>query len=185
MLKARDEWRTAEDAHGLATVFSEALRREVPGILYSFTQPIELRFAELIAGVRSDVGVKIYGDDLAELKRLGDRVSAALAGVRGASDVKAEQVAGLPVARIRIDRQAIARYGINARQVLDVIETIGGRDVGTVLEEQRRYALDVRFKPEARDDVDALSRWLVASPRGSSFRCPSSRRSGSRRGRHR
>jgi cobalt-zinc-cadmium resistance protein CzcA len=138
----------------------------VPGIVYSFTQPIELRFAELIAGVRSDVGVKIYGDDLAELKRLGDRVSAALAKVPGASDVKAEQVAGLPVARIRVDRQAIARYGINARQVLDVIETIGGRDVGTVLEEQRRYALDVRFKPEARKDIESLRRLLVASPSG-------------------
>jgi cobalt-zinc-cadmium resistance protein CzcA len=165
-LKPRDEWRTAKDTQGLQVAYGEALRREVPGIVYSFTQPIELRFAELIAGVRSDVGVKIYGDDLAELKRLGDRVSAALAKVPGASDVKAEQVAGLPVARIRVDRQAIARYGINARQVLDVIETIGGRDVGTVLEEQRRYALDVRFKPEARKDIESLRRLLVASPSG-------------------
>ena len=165
-LKPHEEWRTARDSQGLAVAYGEALRREVPGIVYSFTQPIELRFAELIAGVRSDVGVKIYGEDLAELKRLGDRVTAALSKVRGASDVKAEQIAGLPVARIRVDRQAVARYGINARQVLDVVETIGGRDVGTVLEGQRRYALDVRFKPEARDNVDALKRLLVASPSG-------------------
>jgi cobalt-zinc-cadmium resistance protein CzcA len=165
-LRPRDEWRTAKDTQGLSTAMSAALQREVPGIVYSFTQPIELRFAELIAGVRSDVGVKIYGDDLAELKRLGDRVAAALGGVRGASDVKAEQVAGLPVATIRVDRQAIARYGINARQVLDVVETIGGRDVGTVLEEQRRYALDVRFEPGARGDVESLRRLLVASPSG-------------------
>ena len=165
-LKPRNEWLTAKDSQGLATAFGEALRREVPGIVYSFTQPIELRFAELIAGVRSDVGVKIYGDDLAELKRLGDRVNTVLSKVRGASDVKAEQVAGLPVARIRIDRKAIARYGINARQVLDVVETIGGRDVGTVLEEQRRYALDVRFKADARNDVESLHRLLVASPSG-------------------
>jgi cobalt-zinc-cadmium resistance protein CzcA len=165
-LRPRDGWRTAKNTQGLSTAMSAALQREVPGIVYSFTQPIELRFAELIAGVRSDVGVKIYGDDLAELKRLGDRVAAALSGVRGASDVKAEQVAGLPVATIRVDRQAIARYGINARQVLDVVGTIGGRDVGTVLEEQRRYALDVRFKPGARDDVESLRRLLVASPSG-------------------
>jgi cobalt-zinc-cadmium resistance protein CzcA len=145
---------------------SEALRREVPGVMYSFTQPIELRFSELIAGVRSDVGVKVYGDDLDTLKELGDRVVAALSAVPGAADVKAEQVAGLPVARIRVDREALARYGINARQVLDVVETIGGRDVGTVLEGQRRYALDVRFKPEARDDVDALRSLQVAAPSG-------------------
>ena len=119
--------------------------------MFSYTQPIELRFAELVAGVRSDVGLKLYGEDLDTLKRLGDQLAAALSKVRGAADVKAEQVAGLPVARIRVDRDAIARYGINAQQVLDVVETIGGREVGTVLEGQRRYALEVRFAPQARE----------------------------------
>ncbi|MFP5246760.1 MAG: efflux RND transporter permease subunit, partial [Thermoanaerobaculia bacterium] len=166
VLRPRDEWTTAPDPQGLAAKMSEALRREVPGVMYSFTQPIELRFSELIAGVRSDVGVKIYGDDLDTLKKLGDRLVVALSKVPGAADVKAEQVAGLPVARIQVDRDAVARYGINARQVLDVIETIGGRDVGTILEGQRRYALDVRFKPEARSDVDALKSLQVAAPNG-------------------
>jgi cobalt-zinc-cadmium resistance protein CzcA len=86
--------------------------------------------------------------------------------VPGAADVKAEQVAGLPVARVKINREAIARHGINAKQVLDVIETIGGREVGTVLEGQRRYALEVRFAPSARQDLDQFKSLTVAAPSG-------------------
>jgi cobalt-zinc-cadmium resistance protein CzcA len=116
--------------------------------------------------VRSDVGLKLYGEDLDTLKRLGDQLAAALSRVRGAADVKAEQVAGLPVARIRVDRDAIARYGINAKQVLDVVETVGGREVGTVLEGQRRYALEVRFAQHAREHLEQLGTLKVASPSG-------------------
>ena len=166
VLKPRDEWTTAHDPEELASRFDEALRAEVPGVMFSYTQPIELRFAELVAGVRSDVGLKLYGEDLDTLKRLGDQLAAALSKVRGAADVKAEQVAGLPVARIRVDRDAIARYGINAKQVLDVVETIGGREVGTVLEGQRRYALEVRFAQQAREHLDQLGTLKVASPTG-------------------
>jgi cobalt-zinc-cadmium resistance protein CzcA len=166
VLKPHEEWTTADDPEELSARFDEALRKEVPGVMFSYTQPIELRFAELIAGVRSDVGLKVYGDDLDTLKRLGDQLAASLSKVEGAADVKAEQVAGLPVARIRIDREAIARYGINAKQVLDVVETIGGREVGTVLEGQRRYALEVRFSPSARERVQELGALKVSSPSG-------------------
>lgn len=166
VLKPPEEWKTARDREGLLAKLSEALRREVPGVMFSFTQPIELRFAELIAGVRSDVGLKLYGDDMEVLKAQGDRLAAALAKVPGAADVKAEQVAGLPVARLKVDREAIARYGINAKQVLDVVETVGGREVGTVLEGQRRFALEVRFMPSARADVEQLKSLMVASPTG-------------------
>ncbi|MFP2923775.1 efflux RND transporter permease subunit [Pyxidicoccus sp. 3LG] len=166
MLKPHDEWTTAEDREGLITRFDEALTKEVPGTLFSYSQPIELRVSELIAGVRSDVALKLYGEDLEVLKQTGDRLAAALSKVPGAADVKAEQVAGLPVARIQIDRQAIARYGINARQVLDTIEALGGRKVGTVLEGQRRFTLQVRFAPGARQNVEQLDDLRVASPTG-------------------
>jgi len=166
VLKPHEEWVTTDDPEVLASRFGEALQKEVPGVIFSFTQPIELRFAELVAGVRSDIGLKLYGEDLEILKTQGDRLASALSRVPGAADVKAEQVAGLPVARVKINREAIARYGINAKQVLDVVETIGGHKVGTVLEGQRRYALEVRFMPSARADVEQLKTLMVASPSG-------------------
>jgi cobalt-zinc-cadmium resistance protein CzcA len=166
MLKPHEEWTTAQDREGLIAAFDEALRKEVPGSIFSYSQPIELRVSELISGVRSDIGVKLYGEDLDLLKKTGDKLVAALSKVPGAADVKAEQVAGLPVARIQVDRQAIARYGINVRQVLDTIETIGGREVGTVLEGQKRFALQVRFAPSARATVEQLESLKVASPTG-------------------
>ncbi|QSQ17651.1 efflux RND transporter permease subunit [Myxococcus landrumensis] len=166
MLKPHEEWTTAKDREGLVTAFNAALAKEVPGSLFSYSQPIELRVSELIAGVRSDVAVKLYGEDLNVLKQTGDKLVAALSKVPGAADVKAEQVAGLPVARVQIDRKAIARYGINARQVLDTIEAIGGREVGTVVEGARRFALQVRFSPDSRATVEQLESLRVASPTG-------------------
>ncbi len=100
------------------------------------------------------------------LQKVGGQLSALLSKVPGAADVKAEQVAGLPVARIQIDRQAIARYGINAREVLDTVETIGGRQVGTVLEGQKRFALQVRFAASARENVEQPALLQVRSPTG-------------------
>ncbi|ATB47980.1 efflux RND transporter permease subunit [Corallococcus macrosporus] len=166
MLEPHDEWTTAEDREGLIARFNEALAKEVPGSLFSYSQPIELRVSELIAGVRSDVALKLHGEDLDVLKRTGDQLAAALSKVPGATDVKAEQVAGLPVARIRIDRRAIARYGINVRQVLDTVEAIGGKEVGTIVEGPRRFALQVRFAPGARTSVEQLEEIRVASPTG-------------------
>ncbi|MHB8873240.1 MAG: efflux RND transporter permease subunit [Myxococcaceae bacterium] len=166
MLKPHDEWTTGETREELIAKMDEALKKEVPGSLFSYSQPIELRVSELISGVRSDVAVKLYGEDLDTLQRVGGRISAVLAKVPGAADLKAEQVAGLPVARIQVDRQAIARYGINARQVLDTVESIGGRRVGTVLEGQRRFALQVRFAPSARENVEQFGALKVASPAG-------------------
>jgi cobalt-zinc-cadmium resistance protein CzcA len=166
MLKPHEEWRTAATREGLITHFDDALKREIPGSLFSYSQPIELRVSELISGVRSDVALKLYGEDLDVLKEVGDQLTAALSKVRGAADVKAEQVAGLPVARIQVDRQAIARYGINAKHVLQTVETIGGRTVGTVLEGQKRFDLRVRFAPSARQNVEQLESLKVASPTG-------------------
>jgi cobalt-zinc-cadmium resistance protein CzcA len=147
MLKPHDQWTTAATREGLVEKFDELVKRSLPGQNFSYSQPIELRVAELISGVRSDVALKIYGDDLGALERIAQETVAVLSKVPGAADVKAEQTAGLPVLRVRIDRRAIARYGINAGEVLEVVSTVGGREVGVVLEGQRRFALTVRFDP--------------------------------------
>ena len=166
MLKPHDQWTTAGTREGLVEKLDEALDKHLAGQVLSYSQPIELRVAELISGVRSDVALKIYGDDLAALERIAAAAVQVLAKVPGAADVKAEQSTGLPVLRVRIDRRAIARYGINAADVLDVVSTIGGREVGMVLEGQRRFALTVRFDPASRNTVDKVKAMKVRSPSG-------------------
>ncbi|MGN6109636.1 MAG: efflux RND transporter permease subunit [Kofleriaceae bacterium] len=169
MLKPHDEWTTAQTREGLVAAIDAALVRSLPGQMFSYSQPIELRVAELISGVRSDVALKIYGDDLAALERIARDAVAVLSRVPGAADVKAEQTAGLPVLRIRIDRRAIARHGVNASEVLELVSTIGGREVGVILEGQRRFALTVRFDPEARDTLEEISALKVRTPSGASL----------------
>ncbi len=166
MLKPHDEWPEALTREQLVEKIDEALKRSLPGQMFSYSQPIELRVAELISGVRSDVALKIYGDDLAALERIGQEAVTVLQKVPGAADVKAEQTAGLPVLRIKIDRRAIARYGLNASEVLEVISTVGGREVGIVLEGQRRFALTIRFDPAARDSVEKVKALKVRAPNG-------------------
>ena len=166
ILKDHGEWTTADTREGLIERFNEALEREVPGNVFSYSQPIELRVQELIAGVRSDVAVTLYGEDLEELRRVGADITAVVSAVPGAADVKMEQTGGLPFVRVKIRRDEIARYGINAAHVLDVVRTIGGRNVGEVLEGQRRFGLQVRFAPEARADLERIKDLKVADPRG-------------------
>ncbi len=166
MLKPHRQWPTVVSREALVEKFDEALKRNLSAQNFSYSQPIQLRVSELISGVRSDVALKIYGDDLAALERIAAEVVTVLSKVKGAADVKAEQTAGLPVLRIRIDRRAIARHGINAGDVLDVVSTIGGREVGVVLEGQRRFALTVRFARAARDSVDEIKALKVRSPGG-------------------
>ncbi len=163
MLAPRDRWRYAtKDA--LIEAIDATLRESVTGAIFSFSQPIELRIAELISGVRSDVAVHIYGDDLARLKDKADEVAERLRTIPGAADVKAEQTVGLPMLRVRIDRQAMARYGIHASDVLDVIETIGGKELGMVFEGQRRFRLQARFGAEVLADLDRIRSLRVVAP---------------------
>jgi cobalt-zinc-cadmium resistance protein CzcA len=140
------------------------MRENILGAIFSYSQPIELRIAELISGVRSDVAVQIYGDDLELLKEKADEVARVLREIRGAADVKAEQTIGLPMLRVKIDRQAIARYGINADDVLDVVETVGGKAIGVVLEGQKRFTLQARFDPKLRDNLDRIRDLRVSGP---------------------
>lgn len=166
ILKDHSEWTTASTKEELVAAFNEALEREVPGNVLSYSQPIELRVQELIAGVRSDLAITLFGEDLDELRRVGADIVRVVSAVPGAADVKLEQTTGLPFLRVKIRRDEIARYGINASQVLDVVQTMGGRTVGEVLEGQRRFDIQVRFTPESRSDVERIRALKVADPQG-------------------
>jgi heavy metal efflux system protein len=166
ILKPQEEWTTATNREDLIEKIDKELDRNVPGTVFSYSQPIELRMQELIAGVRSDIAISLYGDDLDTLKRKADELVNVIGQISGAADTKAEQIAGLPYLRVRIDRSAIARYGINASQVLDVVESLGGKSVGQVLEGQRRFDMQVRFKQSEREDIDRIRNIKVADPQG-------------------
>jgi len=163
MLEPKASWRFKSQEE-LIKAIGKTLERQVPGAMFSFSQPIELRVSELISGVRSDMAVQIYGDDLALLKGKADEVVRVLQRIPGASEVKAEQTTGLPVLRVRVDREAAARYGINAEDVLDVVEVVGGLPAGVVVEGQKRFVLQVRFSPEVRADPSRIEDLRVAAP---------------------
>jgi cobalt-zinc-cadmium resistance protein CzcA len=163
MLKPPDNWRF-DSKEALVTAIDAELKRNVPGAIFSYSQPIELRVAELISGVRSDIAIHVYGDDLELLKKKADEIVGVLRDIEGAADAKAEQTTGLPMLRVQIDRAAIARYGINADDVLSVIETVGGRSAGAVLEGQKRFTLQVRFSSEIRENLERIRDLRVAAP---------------------
>lgn len=166
MLDPPSEWTQADSQSELVERMQEELERTVPGVNFAFSQPIELRMNELIEGVRSDVALFLYGEDLDELKRLGDELAAVVGRIEGAEDVKAEKVAGLPMLRVQVDRQAIARLGMDAQDVLDAVEALGGRPAGQVLVGQRRFTLQVRFPDEVRESPESVRRILVGRPGG-------------------
>ena len=166
MLRPLDEWSRASSKAELVELVRETLESEVPGQNYSFSQPIELRTNELISGVRSDVALNLYGSSFEELEETGERLMALLRELEGASDVNADPVAGLPSLRIVVDREASARYGINAEEVLDAVSAIGGRTVGTVFEGQMRFDLQVRLAEAHRSNPDDLRALLISAPGG-------------------
>jgi cobalt-zinc-cadmium resistance protein CzcA len=168
MLTPRSEWRTAHDREGLISAFSAALNDSVPGIQLSWAQPIEMRMDDMLQGVRSDVAAVIYGDDADALRAAAQQVAATLSGIPGAADVQAEQTAGQPYLRIIVDRAAIARYGMNASQVLDEVEALGGRTVGTMIEGSARFDIRVRLNPQDRSDVAHISRLRISDGTGRS-----------------
>jgi cobalt-zinc-cadmium resistance protein CzcA len=133
----------------------------------AFSQPIEMRLNEMIAGVRSDVAIKIYGDDLETLRRLSDEVQATLGGISGRGEVTGEQLVGQLILQVRVDPQAIARYGVPTRNVLNVVEAVGSRKVGEIREGQRRFSLVVRMPDRQRTDPDALAATLISTATGS------------------
>ncbi len=167
-LRPHDEWTSARSKEELVEQMAAALEAAVPGVGIGFTQPIEMRFNELISGVRSDIAVKIFGDDLGVLKERGDAAARVLAGIAGARDIKVEPIAGLPVLRVKIDRQKIARHGINAEDVVAAIEAAGsGRTVGKVFEGQRRFDIAVRVASPNPEGAGGYGSLPIAAPGGS------------------
>lgn len=166
MLKPPKEWTTAHTAEGLVERMSARFEEALPGMGFSFSQPIELRMAELISGTQSDVAITIYGEDLDTLERLSLQIQQVVRRLPGAEDVRGEQLTGLPTLEVTVDRAAAARYGVSARDALDVIEALGGRGVGEVYEGSRRYRMQVRLPASLRDDMDQLRNLPVSGPEG-------------------
>jgi cobalt-zinc-cadmium resistance protein CzcA len=157
MLKPRAEWpdpsRPKED---LVTALQVAVSK-VPGNNYEFTQPIQMRFNELLSGVRSDVAVKVFGDDMETMNETAEKISQVLESIPGAADVKVEQTTGLPMQTVRIDREKIARYGLSVADVQDVLATaIGGLEAGAVFEGDRRFDIVVRLPEQLRGNLDTM-----------------------------
>jgi cobalt-zinc-cadmium resistance protein CzcA len=164
-LKPADQWKRARSKGELEAQMT-ALTNRIPGLAFTYTQPIELRVNELIAGVRSDLAIKIFGDDLDVLRQKADEVVAAVSGIPGASGFKAQQVMGLPVLQIVVEPDRMARYGINAADVMTVVETLGGAEATQILEGSRRFALVVRYPDNVRRDARAIGNLLVNAPGG-------------------
>lgn len=143
----------------------EETLRKIPGNNYEFTQPIEMRFNELIAGVRSDVAIKIFGDDLLTMLSLGEKIAAVVGSVPGAADVKVEQIVGLPMLTMRIKRAVLSRYGLNVFDVQTVVETaLSGKEAGAVFEGDKRFDLVVRLPESTRNNIDKLKRLPIRLP---------------------
>jgi cobalt-zinc-cadmium resistance protein CzcA len=164
-LRPEQDWPKPRRTHAqLVAAIAEAAQR-IPGNNYEFSQPIQLRFNELISGVRSDVAIKVFGDDTATMLATAQRIAQLLGRMPGAADVKIEQTEGLPALTLAVDRIKAARYGLNVADVQEAFGSlVGGRDVGTVFEGDRRFAITVRLPEEARNDVETLRRLPISLP---------------------
>ncbi len=166
MLTPYDTWTSGKDKETLIEEIREEMLK-VPGLKPAFSQPIALRVNELISGIKSDVAIKIFGEDLEKMKAIAEKISPIMAKVKGATDIKIEQVSGFSQIEIEIDREEIARHKINVNLVNLMVEAaIGGKIVTYLLEAERRFAVLVRFPDEYRKNVDSLGAILVNSPLG-------------------
>jgi heavy metal efflux system protein len=165
MLKPIDQWpKPRKTRQELLAAVQETVRT-LPGNNYEFSQPIQLRFNELISGVRSDVAVKVFGDDMAVLNDAANRIAQVLEKVDGASEVKVEQTTGMPMLTVNIDRDKAARYGLNMADVQETVSAaIGGREAGTLFEGDRRFDIVVRLPEALRTDLDVLRRLPMRLP---------------------
>ncbi|QEL20370.1 efflux RND transporter permease subunit [Limnoglobus roseus] len=171
-LKPRGQWTKARTQDEL-TVLIEKELRTIPGLKFAFSQPIEMRINEMLAGTRSDLAVKLYGDDLAVLKKKGEEIERVLKTIPGAADVAVEQVTGQPILQVKVKQDQIARYGIPARAVLDLIESIGSKPLGEVVDGQYRFPLVVRLPDQWRGSPEAVG--SIQLPTATGERVPLSR----------
>jgi cobalt-zinc-cadmium resistance protein CzcA len=167
-LKPPSEWTTAKTREALIEKMSKALEERVPNASISFSQPIELRVSELISGVRSDIAIKLFGDDLDTLKETAEQINRVVSKVSGAEDVKVEAVSGLPQVQIIPNRKAIARYGINVEDINILVESlVAGKEAGQVYEGEQRFNLVVRFGESSSKSVETIKNLLITASNGS------------------
>lgn len=165
ILKDQDEWEGPYKTKAELIAAMELAVNDVPGNNYEFTQPIQMRFNELISGVRADVAIKVFGDNMDVLHDVGDRILSVIEKIPGAADAKIEQLTGLPMLSIRMDRAKMARYGLNVADVQNVIAiAVGGLPTGLIYEGDRRFNLVVRLPEQLRGNIDALKRLPVQLP---------------------
>ena len=156
ILKPEKEWPAAKTRDALIEEMSESLNSQVPGVAFGFTQPIEMRVDELVAGVKADVAVLLYGDDLETLAKKGKEIERVLGSIEGAADVKADYQANIPTITIRVKQEQLARYGVTARQVMDTVASVGGYPVGEVFEGRMRFPILIRFPEQWRTRIELL-----------------------------
>lgn len=167
LLKPRSQWTTGKDAASFAAAFEPALKKVLPGTAFGFTQPIEMRVGELIGGVRSDVGVKLFGEDLPTLRRLSARIMNLIGATPGAADVRAEPISGLRMLTLRPDPQKLARLGVHPEQLSSFIETLRiGRPVGKLIQGERRFDVMLRMAEPPAADPYPMSRLRVPLENG-------------------
>ena len=164
-LKPRENWKRAKTQDDLVAVMA-GVTEKFPGMRAVYSQPIELRINEMVAGIRADLGIKLFGDDLDVLKDKAAEIERVVKAIPGAADVSAEQITGLPVLKIEVDRDALSRFGVPARHVLDAITEAGGIKVGEILEPGRRFPLAVRLPVSYRDDPKAFEKILIPTATG-------------------
>ncbi len=166
LLKPEEQWRPGFTQEKIETEIRKHVEG-MPGVLLNFTQPIRMTVDELLEGVRAELAVKLFGDDLTILKNKAEEISALLRNIRGAADIQVDQISGKPQLKITVDRHAIARYGLNLSDVQQVIRTaIGGETAGQIFEGIRRFDIFVRFTPEYRNDKRAIANLLITSENG-------------------
>jgi len=164
-LHPRSQWAKASNQMELVSQM-EGVIKDLPGLNMIFTQPIEMRMNEMISGIRSDVGIKIFGDNFEKLVEISDDVQRILTGIQGSEDISGEQITGQPMVEVRINRAKIARHNMTTNQVLQVIETIAGRKVGDVFEGQKRFPMVVRLDKKYVKDVNTLENLMLTNPAG-------------------
>lgn len=169
MLKERDKWRPGMTKEKIQSEIEEKLS-VVPGQGYNFSQPIEMRFSELVSGVKADIGIKVFGEDLDTLRQKADEIAAVVRAMPGAADVEVEQVEPIPVLQIDIDRAAIGRYGVSISEIQELIgSALGGEEIGQIIEGDKRFGMVVRLPQEIRNSPEAIANLPVKASNGESI----------------
>jgi heavy metal efflux system protein len=164
-LKPRSQWKKATSQAELTELIDKALRG-MPGQRLAYSQPIEMRINEMVSGVRADLGVKLFGDDFTVLVAKAQEIERVLNSINGAADVAVEQVTGQPMLQIKVNQDQIARYGVPAQDVLDLVESIGTKPVGEIVEGQLRFPLIVRLPEQFRESPQSIGNMLISTPKG-------------------